>query len=39
MFDENRPTRIRTMWRLIATVAILLLACALLALLSGHLQR
>jgi hypothetical protein len=38
-FDENRLPRVRTMWRLIATVAIFLLASALLALFSGHLPR
>jgi hypothetical protein len=38
-FDENRPPRVLMIWKLIATVAILLLACALLAWLSGHLQR
>lgn len=38
-FDENRPVRTRTMWKLIATVAIVLVACALLAWLGDHLQR
>jgi hypothetical protein len=38
-FEENRPVRTRTMWKLIATVAILLVACALLAWLGGPLQR
>jgi hypothetical protein len=38
-FDENRPVRTRTMWKLLATVAALLVASALLAWLSGHLQR
>jgi hypothetical protein len=38
-FDENRPPRTRTMWKLIATVALFLLASALLALFGGHLQR
>jgi hypothetical protein len=38
-FDENRPVRTRTMWKLIATVAIFLVACALLASLGGPLQR
>jgi hypothetical protein len=38
-FDESRPLRVRTLWKLIATVALLLVASALLALFSGHLQR
>jgi hypothetical protein len=38
-FDESRPPRTRTMWKLIATVAIFLLASALLALFSNHLPR
>jgi hypothetical protein len=38
-FDEHRPPRTRTMWKLIATVALFLLASALLALFGGHLQR
>ena len=38
-FDETRPVRTRTMWKLIATVAIFLVACALLAWLGGPLQR
>jgi hypothetical protein len=38
-FNENRPPRVRTMWRLIATVAIFLVASALLALFSSHLYR
>jgi hypothetical protein len=38
-FDENRPVRTRTMWQLIATVVIFLVACALLAWLGDHLQR
>ena len=33
-FDEHAPRRVRTMWKLIATVAMLLLASALLALFS-----
>jgi hypothetical protein len=37
-FDEGRPvrTRMRTMWKLIATVAIFLAASALLALFGGR---
>jgi hypothetical protein len=38
-FDERKPPRVRTMWRLIATVAIFLVASALLAAFSSHLQR
>jgi hypothetical protein len=38
-FDENRPLRTGTMWKLMTTVAIFLVACALLAWFSGHLQR
>jgi hypothetical protein len=38
-FDEHAPRRVRMLWKLIATVAILLVACGLLAWFSGHLQR
>jgi hypothetical protein len=38
-FDENRPLRIRTLWKLLAAVMTLLVASALLAWFSGHLQR
>jgi hypothetical protein len=38
-FDENRPVRTRMMRRLIATVATLLVASALLAWFSSHLQH
>jgi hypothetical protein len=37
-FNENRLPRTRTLWKLIATVALLLIASALLAS-RGHLQR
>jgi hypothetical protein len=36
-FDEHAPRRVRTMWKLLATIAMLLLASAALALFSGHL--
>ena len=38
-FDERRPVRLRRIALLIATVAILLIASALLALFSDHLPR
>jgi hypothetical protein len=38
-FNESRPVRMRMLWKLIATVVMFLIASALLALFSGHLQR
>jgi hypothetical protein len=39
MFDDRRPVRIRRITLLIATIAILLIVTALLALFSDHLPR
>jgi hypothetical protein len=36
-FDEHAPRRVRTMWKLVAAVAMLVVISALLALLSGQL--
>ncbi len=38
-FDDRRPVRIRRITLLIATIAILLIVTALLALFSNHLPR
>ena len=38
-FDDRRPLRLRRIALLIATIAILLIATALLALFSDHLPR
>jgi hypothetical protein len=38
-FDEHAPRRVRTMWKLIATVMLLLIVSAVLALFSAHLHR
>jgi hypothetical protein len=38
-FDDRRPVRLRRIMLLIATVAILLIATALLALFSDHVPR
>jgi hypothetical protein len=38
-FDEHKPVRVRMLWRLMATVAVLLVTSAVLAWFSGHLQR
>jgi hypothetical protein len=38
-FDETRPVPVRVLWKLMATVAVLLVTSALLAWFSGHLQR
>jgi hypothetical protein len=38
-FNENRPIRMRTLWKLLATITLFLIASALLALFGGHLQR
>jgi hypothetical protein len=37
-FDERAPRRVRTMWKLIAAVVMLLAASGALASLSGRLQ-
>jgi hypothetical protein len=34
-YDEHGPRRVRTMWKLLATVAVLLASCALLAFVNG----
>ncbi len=38
-FDDRRPLRLRRITLLIATIAVLLIASALLALFSNHLSR
>lgn len=38
-FDEHAPRRLRTLWKLLATVAVLLAISAALAWFGGHLQR
>jgi hypothetical protein len=38
-FDERAPRRVRTLWKLLATVAGLLVACAVLAWVGGELRR
>jgi hypothetical protein len=38
-FNESRPVRMRTLWKLLATVALFLIASALLALFGGHLRQ
>jgi hypothetical protein len=38
-FDASRPSRMRLAWKLIATLALYLIASALLAAFSGDLQR
>jgi hypothetical protein len=35
-FDEHAPRRMRTLWKLIATVAVLLTASGLMALFGGQ---
>ena len=38
-FDEHAPSRIPRLWKLLATVVILLVASAMLVLFSDHLPR